>query len=141
MLRSMRTQDISKVQELVARDGGSLFSFVDLVVYCLQAGYEAVVADHDGKIVGIAAGKHMKTKSHIDLVCVSKEHRGNGIATSLLSEFKAHAQGNAIYLEVDVKNLAAQRLYASLGYETTQVIPQYYLKSNALEMRAHEVVA
>lgn len=137
----MRTQDIQKVQELVARDGGSLFSFVDLIVYCLQTDYEAVVAVHEGDIVGVAAGKHMKAKSHVDVVCVDTEFRGNGIATTLLSEFKAHAKGNAIYLEVDVRNHAAQKLYTSLGYKATQVIPQYYMKSDALQMRAHEVLA
>lgn len=134
-IRAMRTQDIYAVQELVARDGDSLFPFVNLLAYCLQSGHEAFVAVHGSHIVGVVAGKHGREKSHVDVVCVAEPHRGHGVASTLLRRFRIQAKSNPVYLEVATTNLAAQKLYLSLGYETTEVIPRFYAQSDAFQMR------
>jgi ribosomal protein S18 acetylase RimI-like enzyme len=87
-----------------------------------DARQEVVVAD------GAAVGQLLLDDSSevVRVVDVSVEpaHRGIGIGSAVLRHVvaEAHASGRAVRLSVWSENAAAQRLYASLGFET--VVPR-----------------
>jgi ribosomal protein S18 acetylase RimI-like enzyme len=66
-------------------------------------------------------------------VFVLSEHRGRGFARQAMQYAMKAARDwgiRALHLEVDRNNLAAKRLYASLGYRSRE---RYHLMTAALE--------
>ena len=71
--------------------------------------------------------------AYIDELFVRPEHRGRGHARRAL-EFVTKSASSwgfvALHLEVDRENVAAQRLYAQLGYDKRD---RYYLMTASVE--------
>ena len=66
---------------------------------------------------------------HVTTVGVSPDHRRRHLAKRLMAEVeKGFRQRHVrlVRLEVRSLNLAAHRLYESLGYAVTQRLPKYY---------------
>lgn len=93
------------------------------------AGYSAsnstlVVAEHDGRIVGLAGllGKSLKQESHVGSIGVSVDRhwRGRGIGTRLLEHLIDWAPAHGITrieIEAFANNPRAAALYERLGFE------------------------
>ena len=100
-----------------------------------------IVAEVDGKVVGFIDFLITFNSSTIMQVAVTKEARGNGIATHLLSEMENSFPKNiddiveTITLEVRESNVPAKNLYLKNGYEIV-VIKEHYYKDgeNAIYM-------
>lgn len=79
-----------------------------------------------GFVIGLVEPDHT---GHITTVGVSPEHRRRHLAMRLMSEVEKGFKQRAVRivrLEVRSLNIAAQRLYESLGYAVTQRLPKYY---------------
>ena len=77
----------------------------------------------NSSIVGLVAGyidNSFDDIAYISLVSVKSEYQGQGIAKALMKSFIAYAKTANIYyihLYADRRNIKAQRLYESLGFE------------------------
>lgn len=79
-----------------------------------------------GFVVGLVEPDHT---GHVTTVGVAPEHRRRNLATRLMAQvedgFKKR-NVRLVRLEVRAMNIAAQKLYESLGYTITQRLPKYY---------------
>jgi ribosomal-protein-alanine N-acetyltransferase len=78
-----------------------------------------------GFVIGLIEPDHT---GHITTVGVSPDHRRRRLAKRLMAEVeKGFKQRNVriVRLEVRSLNIAAQKLYESLGYTVTQRLPKY----------------
>ena len=91
-----------------------------------------IVAEKDGKVVGFIDFLITFNSSTIMQVAVTKESRGNGIATQLLSEMEKSFPKEiddlveTITLEVRESNEAAKNLYLKNGYKIVVIKSNYY---------------
>jgi ribosomal-protein-alanine N-acetyltransferase len=100
-----------------------------------------IVAEKNGKVVGFIDFLITFNSSTIMQVAVTKECRGNGIATQLLTEMENSFPKNiddiveTITLEVRESNVPAKNLYLKNGYKIV-VIKEHYYKDgeNAIYM-------
>ena len=79
-----------------------------------------------GFVIGLVEPDHT---GHVTTVGVAPEHRRRHLAKRLMHEVeegfrKRHVR--LVRLEVRTLNVAAQKLYESLGYTVTQKLPKYY---------------
>src|SRR6266404_5162634 len=88
------------------------------------------VATANGAMVGFVIGLvEPDHTGHITTVGVAPDHRRRRLAKRLMAEVeKGFRQRNVrlVRLEVRSLNIAAQKLYESLGYAVTQRLPKYY---------------
>lgn len=88
----------------------------------------------DGRLAAMA-GERMKQEGHTELsgVCAHPDFRGRGLAR-LLSIFVMHrilARGEAPYLHAWANNLAAIRLYESIGFKTRTMLTFAIIRAEA----------
>ena len=91
-----------------------------------------IVAEFDGKVIGFIDFLVTFNSSTIMQIAVTKEQRGKGIATHLLSEMEDSFPKNiddvveTVTLEVRESNEAAKNLYLKNGYRIVVVKTNYY---------------
>ena len=104
---------------------------------CLRVGYSAwVVTDTVNDVLGYGLMSMAVGEAHILNVCVSPDQRRRGLARYLmahLTELARHAGVADMFLEVRAGNVAAQQLYAGLGFETVGRRKAYYPAPNGRE--------
>jgi ribosomal-protein-alanine acetyltransferase len=79
-----------------------------------------------GFVIGLVEPDHT---GHITTVGVAPDHRRRQLAKRLMAEVEKgfrHRNVRIVRLEVRSLNIAAQKLYESLGYTVTQRLPKYY---------------
>jgi [ribosomal protein S18]-alanine N-acetyltransferase len=79
-----------------------------------------------GFVIGLVEPDHT---GHITTVGVAPDHRRRQLAKRLMAEVEKgfrHRNVRIVRLEVRSLNIAAQKLYESLGYAVTQRLPKYY---------------
>jgi ribosomal-protein-alanine N-acetyltransferase len=87
------------------------------------------VAILDETLAGYAAARALGDDAELESVVVAEAAQRRGIGISLCRAAMTWAQGLAaetMHLEVRASSLAAQRLYAALGFETVGRRAQYY---------------
>ena len=80
----------------------------------------------DRRVIGFCACWLIEDELHINTVAVTPAVRRQGVATRLLKEILAATGAQKATLEVRRSNVAALKLYESLGFATTAVRPRYY---------------
>jgi [ribosomal protein S18]-alanine N-acetyltransferase len=103
----------------------SRFFLQELQVHCARS----VLAEIDGKILGYVLFWCLPGEIDIHNIAVHTAYRRRGIARSLLQQVIADARGRCltrVTLEVRRSNIAAQKLYESLGFVTTGLRRGYY---------------
>lgn len=92
----------------------------------------------DGALVAFVIASMTPDFADIEYVFVSPDHRRSGLGARLIRAIALQAgiRGVArLVLEVSEANIAARKLYASLGFETERIRANYYRDgSNALAM-------
>jgi ribosomal-protein-alanine N-acetyltransferase len=89
----------------------------------------SILAEIEGQIVGYVLFWVLPGSIDIHNVAVHIEYRRMGIASALMHQVVAEAKRQSIprvTLEVRVSNMAAQRLYASIGFIHTGLRKGYY---------------
>ncbi|MGW8379123.1 ribosomal protein S18-alanine N-acetyltransferase [Streptomyces sp. ODS28] len=99
-----------------------------------------VAAAEDGTLVGHGGVAAVDGTGDITTIGVLPEHRGTGLARTLLATLLAAAEElgcREVLLEVRVDNLRAQRLYERFGFTRIGIRRGYYQPGNvdALVMR------
>jgi len=96
---------------------------------CLRVGYVCRVVELDLALIGYGVMSHGAGEAHILNLCVRESMRGRGIGRNLLRHLLQQAAGAGMdeaFLEVRPSNLAAIRLYQSMGFEPVGVRRGYY---------------
>ena len=79
-----------------------------------------------GFVIGLVEPDHT---GHVTTVGVAPEHRRRNLAKRLMGQVEEGFRKRnvrLVRLEVRTMNIAAQKLYESLGYSITQKLPKYY---------------
>jgi ribosomal-protein-alanine N-acetyltransferase len=103
---------------------------------CLRVGYVCRVLDVAGDLAGYGIMSVGAGEAHILNVCVRNEYRCRGFArkTLLYLVERARAAGmHEAFLEVRPSNVAAARLYHSLGFEQVGIRRGYYQAATGRE--------
>jgi len=127
-LRPMTEADIHAVAAL-ERDSYPFPWSEGIFRDCLRVGYVNLVVELGYELVGYCVMSHGAGEAHILNLCVREAMRGRGIGRRLLRELVADAMAAGVdeaFLEVRPSNVAAIRLYQSLGFEPVGVRRGYY---------------
>jgi ribosomal-protein-alanine N-acetyltransferase len=103
---------------------------------CLRVGYLCRVIEVGTDIAGYGIMSMGAGEAHVLNVCVREEYRGRGLARKVLQYLMERARSAGMYeafLEVRPSNVAAARLYLSLGFEQVGVRRGYYQATNGRE--------
>jgi len=120
-VRPLQSNDLSVAVALLADSPEAAhWSAEDLLAY------RSLVAECDGRIVGIAVGRVVAPdESEVLNVAVDRGHRRRGIAEHLLGELLLFFSGTC-FLEVRESNAAAQQLYKKMGFIEVGKRSRYY---------------
>ncbi len=135
MLRPMTHDDLTHVSAIERRSYEFPWShgvFRD----CLLAGYQCVVMDRDGDVVGYGILSVAAGEAHILNICVDPNSRSLGYGERLLDEIlrRARAAGvHEIFLEVRPSNVNAVALYRKKGFHKIAKRPAYYQAQHGRE--------
>jgi ribosomal-protein-alanine N-acetyltransferase len=99
---------------------------------CLRVGYVCRVIDVEGDMGGYGIMSVGAGEAHILNVCIRNEFRCRGFARKMLLYLLDRARSAGMheaFLEVRPSNVAAARLYHSLGFEQVGIRRGYYQAS------------
>ncbi len=99
---------------------------------CLRVGYVCRVVDVDGDMGGYGIMSVGAGEAHILNICIRDEYRSRGLARKILSYLLERARTVGMreaFLEVRPSNIAASRLYHSMGFEQVGIRRGYYQAS------------
>ncbi len=103
---------------------------------CLRVGYTCRIIEVGGDVAGYGIMSMGAGEAHVLNVCVRDDCRGRGFARRMLVYLLDCARTAGMYeayLEVRPSNLAAARLYHSLGFEQVGVRRGYYQSATGRE--------
>lgn len=90
---------------------------------------EYYVLFEERDVRGYVGLHHVIDEATINLVYIAPSHRQKGLATELLTFVLTqltHRQVKHIFLEVRAQNIAAQKLYEKLNFQTLTIRKNYY---------------
>jgi ribosomal-protein-alanine N-acetyltransferase len=99
---------------------------------CLRVGYVCRIIDVAGDVGGYGIMSVGAGEAHILNVCIRDEYRSRGFARKVLLYLLERARTAGMseaFLEVRPSNVAAARLYHSLGFEQVGIRRGYYQAS------------
>ena len=105
-----------------------------------------VIARRDEQIVGtvqvdLATPPNQPHRAEIKKLLVHPSARGAGIARALMRAIEEQARGaHRTLLTLDTASVAAEHLYASIGYVRVGIIPRFSLRPDAAELEATTVM-
>ena len=98
-------------------------------VSSLASGYQGIIAEEEGRVVGYAMLMHVLDESHLLILTVDRPEQNKGygkaIMTHLLTTLKAQ-QCSILLLEVRESNESAFGLYLNMGFSEIGHRPNYY---------------
>lgn len=127
-IRTMSHEDLALVSDIERRSYDFPWShgvFRD----CLLAGYQCIVLERDGDVVGYGILSVAAGEAHILNICVEPKYRSLGYGEMLLDEILLRARATAvreIFLEVRPSNKNAHALYKKKGFHKIANRPAYY---------------
>ncbi len=134
-LRPMTEEDLARVSA-VERESYAFPWSEGIFRDCLRVGYVCRVVEIGFDLVGYAVMSTGAGEAHILNLCVRETMRGRGIGRTLLRQLldlAAEAGVEDAFLEVRPSNLAAIRLYQSLGFVQVGVRKSYYQAASGRE--------
>lgn len=102
----------------------------EIFLDCLHAGYKAwALVDGDGAVAGYALMSMAVGEGHVLNLCIDPDRHRQGLGRMLMHFLLAQARDEnltIVLLEVRKSNLAALRLYQSLGFARIGIRRGYY---------------
>ncbi len=134
-LRAARTADASLMAGLHAvsfAEAWSAEAFRDLMVL---PGNFAFIAKISRAPAGFVLARTAADEAEILTLAVAPAYRGRGLGRALMRAAAARAAeagASALFLEVDVENIPARRLYEALGFAEVGRRGAYYARKGVL---------
>lgn len=130
MIRKAEVKDLEIINELIHNLDSNEKVSEEMLNHPF---YRYIVYIIDNKIVAFLKYSVIYERMEIDYVYVLEECRGKKIATQLIEyAILENPECKDISLEVRESNIAAQKLYESLGFKRISVRERYYGNENAL---------
>lgn len=127
-VRAMTYADLDAV--MVIEDQSYAFPWTrGIFSDCLRVGYYCRVLEKDGLIAGYAVMSFGAQEAHLLNICVRANQRGHSYGRLLLQDVLAAARSlgaDMMLLEVRPSNVAAVRLYESMGFNEIGLRKDYY---------------
>jgi ribosomal-protein-alanine N-acetyltransferase len=103
---------------------------------CLMAGYQSVVLDTGGQLIGYAIMSVAAAEAHILNLCVDPSRLRQGFGGQLLDYLLEHLssiRAERLFLEVRPSNAAAISLYENAGFARLSIRKDYYKAAEGRE--------
>lgn len=129
IVRPMRQEDLSQVAAIAAHSYAEPWPQESFRVELTSKVSQPVVAERAGEIVGFIVAWIVTDEVEIANLTVKEAFRQRGLGRMLLMHVLALAQAKqcaTAYLEVRRSNLAARRLYESMGFRDHGLRSRYY---------------
>lgn len=135
VLRPMREADLPAV--LAVEQAAYEFPWT-LAIFrdCLRVGYPGHVYEGPAGLIGHGVMSFAAGECHLLNVCIHPDYRRQGLGRGLVEYLLALARRRGAHvalLEVRVSNVAAYRLYMSLGFDEIGLRESYYPARNGRE--------
>ena len=134
-IRSMQHDDLAIISDIERRSYEFPWShgvFRD----CLLAGYQCIVLERNGEVVGYGILSVVAGEAHILNLCVELSYRSMGYGERMLDEILFRARTSSvrdIFLEVRPSNENALALYRKKGFHKVANRPAYYQSQKGRE--------
>lgn len=134
-IRSMQHDDLANISDIERRSYEFPWShgvFRD----CLLAGYQCIVLERNGDVVGYGILSVAAGEAHILNLCVELSYRSMGYGERMLDEILFRARTSSvrdIFLEVRPSNENALALYRKKGFHKVANRPAYYQSQKGRE--------
>ena len=125
----MTAEDCIQVAEIEAASFSVPWSRNAFTETVEKENFRYFVAEEDGEILGYCGFLYVLDEAEIPNVCVKEAARKRGIGKrmmSVLMEEAKHLGIAVLFLEVRESNLAARRLYETLGFEVNGIRKNFY---------------
>jgi len=129
-IRRVRTTDMPYIYEIEQLSFIQPYpsSYIDSLAHLAPKTF--LIAEKMGKIVGyVVAIVQGAGLGHVISIAVHPEYYRQGIGTALilrLMEILKEQGASAVRLEVRKSNIAAQKMYAKLGFKIAHTLQKYY---------------
>lgn len=126
-ISDMTLNDFYEIEPIYNSDFDDFWKTSNLKSELENINSKYIVARLDNKIVGFAGICFSVDDVHITNIVVHKNYRHHGIGSVLLEELiKLAKVKNSITLEVNTKNIYAQKLYLKYGFKNLGIRKKYY---------------
>ena len=142
VIRAFQHGDFESAYHLdqVCYPPGIAYSPSELAAYLSLPGAAAWVAEEGGEMAGFILVRRVgRARGHVVTLDVQESRRRRGLGSRLLAEAEDWLRGQGarrVWLETAVTNEAAVAFWRHAGFETTAVLPRYYLgREDAYRMK------
>lgn len=126
-ISDMTLNDFYEIEPIYNSDFDDFWKTSNLKSELENINSKYIVARLDNKIVGFAGIWFSVDDVHITNIVVHKNYRHHGIGSLLLEKLIGLAKvKDSITLEVNTKNIYAQKLYSKYGFKTLGIRKKYY---------------
>ena len=128
-IRRMTNEDCVSVAEIESASFSVPWSLKAFTETVEKENFRYFVAEEEGEILGYCGFLHVLDEAEIPNVCVKESARKRGIGKQMMTVLIEEAEKLGIvmlFLEVRESNLAARRLYKSLGFVENGVRKNFY---------------
>lgn len=132
-IRPAKLNDIGAAHQLDQISFGvDAWSMLDYAGVFSFPGVKKYTAIFNGKFAGFAAVEYDPLRKAVCLMtlAVAPQYRQKGIGFALLKHCEDAFPRKHFYLNVDIENQAAIRLYEKAGYQRTGIEPAYYMNGH-----------
>lgn len=126
MITRTEKSHIKKILEIDSQLKTSLWSEKSFLIEIENNYSYNLTSFHSSIINGYMFGWMIKNEYHLNKIVVCKKYRRIGIAKNMIEMVTNFPKLKRIYLEVSDKNVAANKLYKSIGFMTDGFRKKYY---------------
>ena len=127
---AMTISDLDLIKDILLTDFDDFWNYNIFKNELLNTNSKYIVAKIDNKIVGFAGVWKSVDDMHITNIVTAKKYRNKNIGSLMLSKLIELAQNEnnitSITLEVNSKNIPAQKLYEKFGFKVVGIRKKYY---------------
>lgn len=123
----MTLEDLKEIEPIFSTHFDDFWTTENLKSELMNINSKYIVAKLNHKTIGFAGIWFAVDDAHITNIVVHKDYRNIGIGTLLLKEIiRLGRSKSSLTLEVNTKNIIAQKLYLKFGFKNLGIRKKYY---------------